>query len=99
MSDYAREEITAFLANKDGYAPASGEINGILKQMMDTMNKDLAEATAAEELLKVLSVASEIKAVVFFETLYQRFWIRFCMPKGIFLLTNGLNRSMNWIIL
>ena len=27
---------------------ASGQITGILKQMTDTMNKDLAEATAAE---------------------------------------------------
>jgi len=49
MSDYAREEITAFLSNKDGYAPASGEITGILKQMLDTMNKDLSEAAAAED--------------------------------------------------
>jgi len=48
MSDYAREEITAFLSAKEGYAPASGEINGILKQMQDSMNKDLAEAAAAE---------------------------------------------------
>jgi len=48
MSDYAREEITEFLSNKDGYAPASGEITGILKQMEDSMNADLAEAAAAE---------------------------------------------------
>jgi len=48
MDDYAREEITAFLANKDGYAPASGEITGILKQMLDTMNNDLKEASDAE---------------------------------------------------
>jgi chromosome segregation ATPase len=46
MEDYDREEITAFLSNE--YAPASGQITGILKQMGDTMNKDLAEATAAE---------------------------------------------------
>jgi len=49
ISDYAREEITAFLSNKEGYAPASGEINGILKQMKETMEKDLAEAAAAEK--------------------------------------------------
>jgi len=48
MSDYAREEITAFLSAKEGYAPASGEINGILKQMSDTMQKDLGDAAAAE---------------------------------------------------
>jgi len=49
ISDYAREELTAFLSNKDGYAPASGEITGILKQMLDSMNKDLADAAAAEK--------------------------------------------------
>merc|ERR1740133_558029 len=48
LEDYAREELTAFLSNGNGYAPASGQITGILKQMTDTMNKDLAEATAAE---------------------------------------------------
>jgi len=49
MEDYSREELTAFLSNDQGYAPASGQIVGILKQMTDTMNKDLAEATAAEQ--------------------------------------------------
>merc|ERR1719198_398037 len=49
IEDYAREELTAFLSNSEGYAPASGQIVGILKQMGDTMNKDLAEATAAEK--------------------------------------------------
>merc|ERR550537_1006236 len=49
ISDYDREELTAFLSNDQGYAPASGQIVGILKQMTDTMNKDLAEATATEE--------------------------------------------------
>merc|ERR1719194_248204 len=33
---------------KQRYAPASGEIVGILKQMGDTMEKDLAEVLAAE---------------------------------------------------
>merc|ERR1711975_208901 len=37
---------------KQGYAPASGEIVGILKQMKDTMEKDLAEVLAAEEQAK-----------------------------------------------
>merc|ERR1719298_271384 len=32
-----------------GYAPASGEIVGILKQMHDEMSADFAEAKAAEE--------------------------------------------------
>merc|ERR1719331_332219 len=34
--------------NGEGYAPASGSIVGILKQMTDTMEKDLADANAAE---------------------------------------------------
>merc|ERR1719326_931671 len=45
--------ITAFLTqgqgNAVGYAPASGQIVGILKQMTDTMEADLASATAEEE--------------------------------------------------
>jgi chromosome segregation ATPase len=51
MSDDSRSELLAFLAgsHSQGYAPASGEIVGILKQMGDTMNKDLADATAAEK--------------------------------------------------
>merc|ERR1740127_421600 len=48
IEDYDREELTAFLSNSQGYAPQSGSITGILKQMTDTMNKDLAEATATE---------------------------------------------------
>jgi len=49
IADYDREELTAFLSSNNGYAPQSGQITGILKQMLDTMNKDLAEATATEE--------------------------------------------------
>merc|ERR1719326_784193 len=45
--------ITAFLTqgqgNAVGYAPASGQIVGILKQMTDTMSSELASATADEE--------------------------------------------------
>merc|ERR550514_135122 len=43
--------ITAFLTQGQevSYAPASGQIVGILKQMTDTMEKDLADATAEEE--------------------------------------------------
>merc|ERR1740133_105088 len=48
IEDYDREELTAFLSNGQGYAPASGQITGILKQMSDRMNADLAEATATE---------------------------------------------------
>merc|ERR1719324_1180506 len=53
LSPIDREMMTNFLTqgqNEDsGYAPASGSIVGILKQMTDTMEKDLADATAAEE--------------------------------------------------
>merc|ERR1719301_469419 len=49
IEDYDREELTAFLSSSQGYAPQSGQITGILKQMTDTMNKDLAEASAAEQ--------------------------------------------------
>merc|ERR1719183_2126739 len=51
MSDEARSELLAFLAgsNSQGYAPASGEIVGILKQMGDTMAKDLKDAMKAEK--------------------------------------------------
>jgi len=51
MNDDTRQELLAFLSgsSSQGYAPASGEIVGILKEMADTMNKDLAEATATEK--------------------------------------------------
>merc|ERR550537_2179585 len=50
MSDYDREEVTSFLSgtSESGYAPASGQITGILKQMTDTMVKELSESTKAE---------------------------------------------------
>merc|ERR1719458_559229 len=41
--------LTAFLSQGQGYAPQSGQIVGILKQMKDTMEKNLAEVLAAEE--------------------------------------------------
>jgi len=48
IDDYSREEITSFLSNGQGAAPGTGAITGILKQMGDTMNKDLSEAAGAE---------------------------------------------------
>jgi len=46
-----RQTILSFLSAEQGvgYAPQSGEIVGILKQMMETMAKGLADATKAEE--------------------------------------------------
>jgi len=48
MYDYDREELTAFLSGSHTYAPQSGQITGILKQMKDTMVKSLGDATADE---------------------------------------------------
>jgi septal ring factor EnvC (AmiA/AmiB activator) len=49
MSSVDREMLASFLSSKTGYAPASGEIVGILKTMDDEMKADLASATANEE--------------------------------------------------
>jgi septal ring factor EnvC (AmiA/AmiB activator) len=51
--DNDRRDVLAFISGKSlevgGYAPQSGEITGILKQIRDTMAKSLAEATEAEK--------------------------------------------------
>merc|ERR1719478_1396954 len=51
LTDFDRESLAEFLqgSSSEGYAPASGEIVGILKQLRDTMQKDLAELIAQEE--------------------------------------------------
>jgi len=51
MSSADRDVLTSFLsgAQRSEYAPKSGEIVGILKQMTDTMEGDLADITATEE--------------------------------------------------
>merc|ERR1719281_669850 len=48
--DADRQDVMAFLSagQEGGYAPASGEIVGILKTMKENMEKSLAEAEAAE---------------------------------------------------
>merc|ERR1719499_1925619 len=43
------EEVTAFLSQSATYAPQSGEILGILKQMGDSMAASLSDATATEK--------------------------------------------------
>jgi len=50
ISSVDRDMITEFLTQGqgNGYAPASGSIVGILKQMTDTMESDLASATSEE---------------------------------------------------
>merc|ERR550514_1738887 len=49
-----RDLLTSFLTEDagTGYAPQSGEIVGILKQMKDTMEKEMQEAIDAEEQAK-----------------------------------------------
>merc|ERR1719223_1170050 len=49
MMDADRQDLVAFLSGSTDYAPASGEIIGILKTMHDEMSKDLADAIAAEK--------------------------------------------------
>jgi len=49
LSSTDRDVLSSFLSTSSGYAPQSGAITGILKQMLDTMEKDLSDATAAEE--------------------------------------------------
>merc|ERR1719218_582845 len=59
-----RDVLTSFLAQGEGqgYAPQSGEIVGILKQMKDTMEKDNADAVAAEEeAIKIYEALMEAK--------------------------------------
>jgi len=49
MSSADRDMLTAFLSQGNGYAPQSGEILGMLKQMLETMEAELNEITTAEE--------------------------------------------------
>jgi len=51
ISDIDRQDLISFLAGSQGgsYAPQSGQITGILKQMGDTMKKGLSDATQEEE--------------------------------------------------
>jgi len=51
LDESDRQELVSFLSGSQSsdYAPQSGEILGILKQMGDTMAKDLADTTATEE--------------------------------------------------
>jgi len=44
-----QQTLLAFLSQGENYAPQSGEITGVLKQMGDTMAADLADATKVEE--------------------------------------------------
>jgi len=62
MLDADRQDIFSFLSGTqaEGYAPASGQIVGILKQMKDEMEADFAEAKAAEE--EAIKIYQELMA-------------------------------------
>merc|ERR1719261_1145874 len=47
LDRYSRRTLTEFLSTSAGYAPASGEIVGILKQLQEDMEKELDDATKA----------------------------------------------------
>merc|ERR1740121_3138435 len=49
LDEDSRKEVLAFLSQGTNYAPQSGQIVGILKQMADTMSANLAAATKDEE--------------------------------------------------
>jgi len=50
LTEYDRDEIVSFLsgAQSEEYAPQSGAITGILKEIKDTMTKNLADAESNE---------------------------------------------------
>merc|ERR1719305_2244650 len=48
MNDGDRGELVAFLSDREEYAPASGEIIGILKTMGDEMSADIADMKKTE---------------------------------------------------
>merc|ERR1719313_552946 len=62
MVELDRKELVAFLqgSDSDEYAPASGEIVGILKQLKDEMEGDLKELIAQEE--KAIKAYDELMA-------------------------------------
>jgi len=60
MTNVDRQMLAAFLSGKSGYAPASGEIVGILKTMADEMAASLGEAKANEE--SAIAGFEELKA-------------------------------------
>jgi len=51
IADADRQDLVSFLSGEQGsdYAPSSGQITGILKQLEDEMKSSLSEATATED--------------------------------------------------
>jgi len=52
LSNVDRDLMSSFLSQGEGYAPQSGQITGILKEMSDTMKSNLADMTSSEETAK-----------------------------------------------
>jgi len=48
MDRYSQGVLTGFLSTSSQYAPVSGEVTGIISQLKEDMEKELADATAAE---------------------------------------------------
>jgi len=50
LTDFDRDEVVSFLSGtqSEEYAPQSGQITGILKEIKDTMSKNLADAESLE---------------------------------------------------
>jgi len=66
ISDADRDTVTSFLSADASYAPQSGEIVGILKQMMETMTNSVADAEAKEaEAIRIFKelVAAKTKEI------------------------------------
>ncbi len=57
-----RSTLLAFLKGSSAYAPQSGQITGILKQLEDEMAAGLAEAIATEE--AIIKAYGELEAMI-----------------------------------
>lgn len=67
MGSVDRQMLMDFLQGSSSYAPKSGQISGILKQMKDTMEASLADVIAAEQDSKASFkklIAAKMKQVV-----------------------------------
>jgi hypothetical protein len=60
ISGFEKKDMTAFLEAKDGYAPQSGQIVGILKNMKDEMESTIKSTETAEE--EAVKGFAELKA-------------------------------------
>jgi len=49
IDNMQKQDITAFLEQKEGYSPVGGQIVGILKSMSDEMQKSIADLKTQEE--------------------------------------------------